>query len=117
MTVICYPKCSTCVKAEKWLKEQGIEYSYRPIKEEKPTEKELTEWIRESGLPISRFFNTSGLLYREHNIKDKLKVLSQAELIKILASDGMFVKRPVVLRNGKFILNGFKEGEWERELK
>ena len=116
MILICYPKCSTCAKAEKWLKDREIEYDYRHIKEQNPTVEELTKWINESGLPINRFFNTSGILYRELNIKDKLKILPQAELIKILASDGMLVKRPIVLKDNKFLLNGFKEKEWAEKL-
>lgn len=117
ITILCYQKCSTCGKAEKWLKDNNVEYNYRPIKEENPTVEELTQWVNESGLPVSKFFNTSGILYREHSIKDKLKSLSQEELIKILASDGMFVKRPVVLENDKFVLNGFKEAEWTEKIK
>ena len=116
MTLICYPKCSTCKNAEKWLKDREIEYDYRHIKEENPTVEELTKWINESGLSVSRFFNTSGMLYRELNVKDKLKTLSQAELIKILASDGMLVKRPILLKNSEFLLNGFKEKEWTEKL-
>lgn len=114
ITVLCYAKCGTCRKAEKWLKDKGINYTYRPIKEEPPTESELTEWIQASGLPIAKFFNTSGQLYREHNIKEKLKTLSSDKLTSILASDGMFVKRPVLLCNSQFKAIGFKEDEWEK---
>jgi arsenate reductase (glutaredoxin) len=110
---ICYPKCGTCQKAEKWLKAKGIEYSYRPIKEENPTKEELTLWISKSGLPISKFFNTSGLLYKEQNMKDKVKVLPESELIDILASNGLMVKRPILLANNK-VLVGFKEEEWQQ---
>ncbi|MDL2290089.1 arsenate reductase family protein [Paludibacteraceae bacterium OttesenSCG-928-F17] len=113
ITIICYPKCSTCAKAEKWLKDNAITYDYRHIKEENPTVKELTAWIEKSGLPINKFFNTSGMLYREQNIKEKLKTSSQKELIKILASDGMMVKRPIVLYGNKILL-GFKEAEWQK---
>jgi len=117
MQLICYPKCSTCKNAEKWLKDREIEYDYRHIKEQNPTVEELTKWINESGLPISRFFNTSGMLYRELNVKDKLKTLPQAELIKLLASDGMLVKRPILLKDNEFLLSGFKEKEWAEKLK
>jgi len=110
---ICYPKCGTCQKAEKWLKSNGIEYTYRPIKEENPSKEELNTWIDKSGLPISKFFNTSGLLYKEFNMKDKVKVLSENELLDILASNGMMVKRPVLLANDK-VLVGFKEDEWQQ---
>jgi arsenate reductase (glutaredoxin) len=113
---ICYPKCGTCQKAEKWLKANGIEYIYRPIKEENPTADELKVWLQQSGLPIFRFFNTSGLLYKEQNMKDKVKVLSEPELIDILASNGMMVKRPILLAGDK-VLVGFKEEEWEQFFK
>jgi arsenate reductase (glutaredoxin) len=112
---ICYPKCGTCQKAEKWMKSNGIEYSYRPIKEENPNKDELKLWIDKSGLPISKFFNTSGLLYKEHNMKDKVKVLSEDELLDILASNGMMVKRPILLANDK-VLVGFKEEEWAKNI-
>lgn len=114
-TAICYPKCGTCQKAEKWMKSRGIEYSYRPIKEENPTREELKDWIKKSGLPVSRFFNTSGLLYKELNMKDKVKTLSEDELIDILASNGMIVKRPILLSAEK-VLVGFKEEEWQAIL-
>ena len=110
---ICYPKCGTCQKAEKWMKSNGIEYSYRPIKEENPSIDELRLWIGKSGLPISKFFNTSGLLYKEQNMKDMVKVLSEDELLDILASNGMMVKRPILLANDK-VLVGFKEEEWKK---
>lgn len=116
VTILCYSKCSTCKKAEKWLQENEIEYDYRPIKEENPEAGELKSWIEKSGLPIRRFFNTSGLLYREKNIKDKIDTLSMEELITILASDGMMVKRPVLLYGDKVLL-GFKQKEWEETLK
>jgi len=110
---ICYPKCGTCQKAEKWMKSNGIEYAYRPIKEENPSIDELRLWIGKSGLPISKFFNTSGLLYKEQNMKDMVKVLSEDELLDILASNGMMVKRPILLANDK-VLVGFKEEEWKK---
>ncbi|MDP4238052.1 MAG: arsenate reductase family protein, partial [Bacteroidota bacterium] len=108
--------CGTCRKAEKWMKSNGIDYTYRPIKEENPTREELKLWIRKSGLPVSKFFNTSGLLYKEQNMKDKVKVLSEDELIDILASNGLMVKRPILLE-GETVLLGFKEEEWETLLK
>lgn len=110
-TILCYPKCGTCQKAEKWLKANNIEYIYRPIKEENPTKEELTEWINNSGLPVSKFFNTSGLLYKENNMKDKVKTLSENELIDILAINGLMVKRPILLA-GEKVLIGFKEDDW-----
>lgn len=110
-TILCYPKCGTCQKAEKWLKANNIEYIYRPIKEENPTKEELTEWINNSGLPVSKFFNTSGLLYKEYNMKDKVKTLSENELIDILATNGLMVKRPILLA-GEKVLVGFKEDDW-----
>ena len=113
---ICYPKCGTCQKAEKWLKANFIEYTYRPIKEENPTADELKIWLKRSGLPIAKFFNTSGLLYKEQNMKDKVKVLSEPELIDILASNGMMVKRPILLAGDK-VLVGFKEEEWQQLFK
>ncbi|MDP4240425.1 MAG: arsenate reductase family protein [Bacteroidota bacterium] len=113
---ICYPTCGTCRKAEKWMKSNGIDYTYRPIKEENPTKEELKSWIRKSGLPVSKFFNTSGLLYKEQNMKDKVKVLSEDELIDILASNGLMVKRPILLE-GETVLVGFKEEEWKVLLK
>lgn len=113
---ICYPKCGTCQKAEKWMKSNDIDYTYRPIKEENPTKEELKLWIRMSGLPVSRFFNTSGLLYKEQNMKDKVKVLSEDELIDILASNGLIVKRPILLKD-ETVLVGFKEEEWKAVLK
>lgn len=113
--VICYSACGTCRKAEKWLKENGIEYTYRPIKEQNPTKDELTLWIRQSGLPVSKFFNTSGLLYKEQNMKDKVKVLTEAELVDILAKNGMMVKRPILILNDS-VLVGFKEEQWQALL-
>ena len=113
--ILCYPKCGTCQKAEKWLKANNIAYNYRPIKEENPTSAELTEWISKSGLPVAKFFNTSGLLYKENNMKEKVKTLSQTELIDILASNGMMVKRPILLLSEK-VLVGFKEDDWAKEL-
>lgn len=112
-TILCYPQCGTCQKAEKWLKANKIGYNYRPIKEENPSVGELKVWIEKSGLPVSKFFNTSGLLYKEQNMKDKVKTLSVSELIEILASNGMMVKRPIILSD-ETVLVGFKEDEWTK---
>lgn len=109
---ICYPKCSTCKKAQKWLDENGFEYEIRDIKENNPTYQELKEWQKISGLPLKKFFNTSGMLYRSMNLKDKLPNLSEDEQLKILASDGMLVKRPILIC-GETVLTGFKESEWQ----
>lgn len=111
-TVLCYPACGTCKKALKWLADNNLPFAYRPIKEENPTAAELIEWIKLSNLPVSKFFNTSGKLYKEFNMKDKVKVLSEAELIEMLASDGLLVKRPLLVKGNK-VLVGFKQEEWE----
>ncbi|MDL2262252.1 arsenate reductase family protein [Bacteroidales bacterium OttesenSCG-928-I21] len=113
---ICYPRCTTCQKARKWLDEKGISYTFRDIKTDNPTLEELSEWYKKSGFPIKKFFNTSGLLYKEQNMKDKVNTLSDDELLKILSSDGMMVKRPLVIADN-FVLVGFKESEWEKMLK
>ena len=115
MLFLCYPKCSTCQKARKWLDEHGIKYTERHIAEKNPTYDELKVWYQQSGLPIKKFFNTSGLLYKEMNLKDKLKDMSEEEQISLLASDGMLVKRPIVV-NGDTVLVGFKEADWEKNL-
>lgn len=111
-----YPKCTTCKRAKKWLEENNIDFIDRDIKIENPTKEELRSWLDKSGLEIKKFFNTSGVLYREQGMKDKVKVLSQEELIDILASDGMMVKRPLIIGEDK-VLVGFKEAEWESNLK
>ena len=111
MLAICYPKCSTCKKAIKWLEENGIEYTYRDIKEDNPTEEELRKWHAMSGKPLRKFFNTSGMIYRDMQLKDKLPNMSEDKMFKLLASDGMLVKRPFVVA-GDTILLGFKESEW-----
>lgn len=111
-----YPKCSTCKKAKKWLEEHNIEFDERHIIEENPTKEELKEWIENSGLPIKRFFNTSGMKYRELNLKDKLQNMSEEEMIEVLVSDGMLVKRPIIIKNN-IILTGFKEKEWQDKIK
>ena len=111
MQFICYPKCSTCQKAKKWLDEQGVEYTERHIVENNPTYDELKEWYTKSGLPLKKFFNTSGLLYKEMNLKDKLPTMSEDEQLKLLATNGMLVKRPLVVKED-LVLVGFKEAEW-----
>lgn len=116
MTFICYPKCTTCQKAQKWLDENGISYTFRDIKMEYPTYGELSAWHRRSGLPLKKFFNTSGLLYKSMALKDKLPTMSEDEMLTLLATDGMLVKRPLLVGND-FVLVGFKEAEWESHLK
>ena len=113
--VLVYRKCSTCQKARKWLEGRGIEFTSRNIKEEKPGREELVEWHRKSGLDLKRFFNTSGNLYKEMKLKDKLPQMDQDEKYDLLATDGMLVKRPIVVA-GDTVLVGFKEGEWEQGL-
>jgi arsenate reductase len=110
-----YPKCGTCRKAAKWLEFNGVEVTSRNIVEENPNRDELSEWIKKSGLPINRFFNTSGLLYREQNVKDKIKSASESELLDLLASNGMLVKRPLVVTD-EFVLVGFNEIEWKEKI-
>lgn len=112
MLVLCYPKCSTCQKALKWLDENDIEYDVRHIVEENPGYEELKEWYEKSGLPLKKFFNTSGLMYKDMKLKDKLPAMSEDEQLKLLATNGMLVKRPFVV-NGNQILTGFKQVEWE----
>lgn len=111
-----YPKCGTCRKAYKWLEENGVEVSARHIVEDNPKKAELSEWINKSGLPISRFFNTSGIIYRDQNLKEKVKTAPREELLDILASNGMVVKRPIVVGDD-FVLVGFNEKEWQEKLK
>lgn len=115
MLFLQYPPCSTCQKAKKWLDERGIVYTARHIKEDNPTADELRAWITASGLPIKRFFNTSGLVYKNLGLKDKLPAMSEEEQIALLASDGMLVKRPLLVADG-FVLPGFKPAEWEKAL-
>lgn len=112
---ICYPKCTTCQKAQRWLDDHGIKYELRDIKTDKPTAKELKEWHRLSGLPLKSFFNTSGLLYKSMQLKDKLPSMSEDEQIALLATDGMLVKRPVIVGD-KFAAAGFKEPKWAELL-
>ena len=112
---ICYPKSSTCAKARKFLQEKGIPFQERNIKEENPTQEELAQWICQSGLPAETFFKTSGMLYREKNLKAVLPGLTQQEKIRLLAEDGMLVKRPLLIGEG-FVLAGFRQGQWEEAL-
>ena len=108
-----YPKCSTCKKAKKWLEDNSVEFTDRHIKEENPTAEELSEWHKKSGLPLKKFFNTSGVLYKELKLKDKLSEMSEQEQLELLATDGMLVKRPLIIGDD-FVLVGFKEAEWEK---
>jgi arsenate reductase len=113
---ICYPKCTTCQKAQKWLDDNKIEYEFRDIKLDNPTLDELTEWHKKSGLPLKKFFNTSGLLYKSLDLKNKLPAMSEDEMLKLLATDGMLVKRPLVIGEN-FVFVGFKANEWGMRLK
>ena len=115
MKFICYPRCTTCQKARKWLEEQGLEFEVRHIVEENPKAEELAEWISASGLPVKKFFNTSGLKYKELQLKDRLPEMTDEEKIALLATDGMLVKRPLLI-DGSRVLVGFKEKEWEALL-
>lgn len=115
MIFICYPKCSTCQKAKKWLDENRIEYTERHIVEENPTYEELKSWYTRSGLPLKKFFNTSGMLYKEMQLKDKLPDMSEEEQLRLLATNGMLVKRPLIVGDG-VILTGFREKEWAEKL-
>ena len=115
MIFVCYPKCSTCQKAKKWLDEHHISYELRDIKTDNPTAEELTLWYRKSGLPLKKFFNTSGLQYKALGLKDKLSTMSEAEQIALLATDGMLVKRPLLIGDA-FVLAGFRPADWEAAL-
>lgn len=112
---VCYPKCTTCQKALKWLDTHGVDVTVRDIKQQNPTEEELRDWHRKSGLPLKRFFNTSGLLYKSMGLSKKLPELSEEEQFNLLASDGMLVKRPIAV-SGDTVLVGFKEADWETLL-
>ena len=116
MTFICYPKCTTCQKAKKWLDENQIAYNFRDIKLENPTYDELSAWYQRSGLPLKKFFNTSGLLYKSMKLRDKRPKMSEDEMLSLLATDGMLVKRPLLV-GADFVLVGFKETEWAEHLK
>lgn len=115
MLFVCYPKCSTCMKAKKWLDEKGIEYEMRDIRQDNPDAAELKEWWEKSGLPLKKFFNTSGNLYKSMNLKDRLPQMSEEEQIRLLAEDGMLVKRPILVTDSA-VLTGFREKEWEELL-
>ena len=115
MLFICYAKCSTCQKARKWLDENGVSYEWRDIKGQNPTAEELAVWQEKSGLPMKKFFNTSGMLYREMNLKDRLKNMSDEEMLQLLATDGMLVKRPIIVDGDKVLL-GFKEDQYKELL-
>ena len=116
MLFVCYPKCTTCQKARKWLDENGISYELRDIKLENPTAEELAQWHKRSGLPLKKFFNTSGLLYKSMELKDRLPAMSEEEMLKLLATDGMLVKRPLLVADD-FALVGFKEAAWAEQVK
>lgn len=116
MLFVCYQKCSTCKKAQKWLDESNVEYTLRDIKTDNPTAEELKVWWEKSGLPLKRFFNTSGNIYKEMKLKDKLPEMSEEEQLALLATDGMLVKRPILVGKDK-VLVGAKEKEWEEYLK
>lgn len=116
MKYICYPKCTTCQKAKKWMDDNGLSYELRDIKENNPTFEELAEWYKKSGLPLKKFFNTSGLLYKSMQLKDKLPAMTEEEQLKLLSTDGMLVKRPILV-NGDTVLVGFKEKEWAEAVR
>lgn len=116
MLFLCYPKCSTCRKAQKWLDEHDVDYDIRDIKTDNPDLAELELWHQASGLPLKKFFNTSGLLYKEQGLKDKLPTMTEDEMYALLATNGMLVKRPMFIGDD-FVLVGFKETEWEKALK
>ncbi len=115
MTFICYERCTTCKRAKIWLEEKGVEFSLRPIKEENPSYEELKVWHQRSGLSLRKFFNTSGLLYKSMSLKDKLPAMTEEEMLHLLATDGMLVKRPLLIGED-FVLVGFREAEWAEKL-
>lgn len=115
MVFLCYERCTTCKRAKAWLIDRGIEFTERPIKEENPSLEELREWYQRSGLPLKKFFNTSGLLYKSMELKDKLPAMTEEEQLQLLATDGMLVKRPMVIMEDK-VLVGFRENEWTEVL-
>ncbi|HHT63257.1 MAG: arsenate reductase family protein [Bacillota bacterium] len=115
MIFVCYPKCTTCRKAKKWLEENDIAFEERNIKENNPTIEELKDWHNKSGLPLKKFFNTSGMLYKELKLKDKLPTMNENEQYSLLASDGMIVKRPILIGDG-FVMVGFNEADWKAAL-
>ena len=115
MVFLCYERCTTCKRAKAWLIDRGIAFTERPIKEENPSLEELRQWYQRSGLPLKKFFNTSGLLYKSMELKDKLPTMTEEEQLRLLATDGMLVKRPIVVR-GDVVLTGFREAEWQQLL-
>ena len=115
MLLLCYPKCGTCRKAEKWLADHDVTVEYRDIKEQNPTYEELKEWAGRSGLPLKKFFNTSGLQYKAMGLKDKLPEMGEEEQLRLLSTDGMLVKRPILVGDG-FVLVGFREDQWKERL-
>lgn len=116
MNFICYPKCTTCQKAKKWLDANGVSYELRDIKEQNPSYEELKNWYGMSGLPLKKFFNTSGLLYKSMELKNKLPEMSEEEQLRLLSTDGMLVKRPILI-NGSKVVVGFKESDYEEAVK
>ena len=115
MLFLCYPKCSTCQKAKVWLEERSISYDLRDIKQDNPTAEELTAWYQKSGLPLKKFFNTSGLSYKALGLKEKLPNMTEEEQLALLAGDGMLIKRPLLVGDD-FVLTGFRQAEWEARL-
>ena len=115
MLFVCYPKCTTCQRAKKWLEDHDLEFDLRDIKEDNPSVEELKAWHEKSNLPLKRFFNTSGMAYRAQKLKDKLPEMTEAEQYELLATDGMLVKRPILVTD-ELVLVGFKEAEWEKAL-
>lgn len=115
MLFICYPKCTTCQKARKWLDDNKVQYEFRDIKEQNPTIDELKEWYEKSRLPLKKFFNTSGLLYKEQGLREKLQDMNEQDQLELLATNGMLVKRPIIV-NKETILIGFKQEDWENKL-
>ncbi len=116
LKMVCYPRCTTCQRAMKWLSERGEAYEVRDIKEDRPTEEELRLWHTQSGMPMRKLFNTSGLLYRSLGLKDRLAGMTEEEMLALLSSDGMLVKRPILIGDG-FVLIGFKEAQWDERIK
>lgn len=115
MEFLCYPKCTTCKKAQKWLDENNIQYTFRDIKEQNPSYEELEKWYKISGMPLKKFFNTCGLLYKSMELKNKLPNMTEKEMLKLLATDGMLVKRPLLVSDD-FVLIGFKVADWADKL-
>ena len=115
MVFLCYERCTTCKRAKAWLIDRGVEFTERPIKEENPSLEELRQWYQRSGLPLKKFFNTSGLLYKSMELKDKLPTMTEEEQLQLLATDGMLVKRPMLIMEDK-VLVGFRENEWAEVL-